>query len=222
MRLTVLNFHGLGEPHARVPADEHRYWLDHAAFDALLDRIWLDPLPRRFAFTFDDGNKSDLLAAEKLARRDAVGRFFVLAGRLGEEHYLSAADLGELRDMGMIVGLHGRDHVDWSTCSDDQLASEIGEARQELEAALGSAVNEVAIPFGRYDRSVMGLLRRSGFARIHTSDGGTVEPGARIWNRNTLRSDMTEDQIGRVLSEHWPIAQDIKRRVSSFAKRHIL
>ena len=221
MSLIVLNFHGLGEPHADVPADERPYWLSHKAFSDLLDRIACDFEPGRFAFTFDDGNASDMYAAEMLAKRGAIGHFFALAGRLERQHYLGAKDLQRLHDAGMVVGLHGRDHVDWRTCDDQTLASEIDAARSELEEAIGAPVAEVAIPFGRYNSRVFAKLRRAGFTRVHTSDGGLADPGGKIWNRNTLRNDMDADALSLILSGNWGISQNLKRSITGIAKRHI-
>lgn len=222
MSLIVLNFHGLGEPHAGVPAGERPYWLTHKAFSDLLDRIAGDFDLSRFAFTFDDGNLSDMEAAEMLAARGATGRFFALAGRLHEDHYLDADDLRRLREMGMVVGLHGRDHVDWRSCDDQALESEIDAARGELEVALGTPITEVAIPFGRYDSRVISKLRQAGFARIHTSDGGFADPRGTVWNRNTLRNDMKEDAVTLILNGGWSLSQNFKRVITGIAKRHII
>ena len=221
MSLIVLNFHGIGEPHAGVPMDERPYWLSQDLFCDLLDRIAAEYDPQEFAYTFDDGNASDILAAEMLAERGAAGRFFVLAGRLGDEHYLSGTDLRQLKEMGMIVGLHGRSHVDWRACDDTDMHVEIDVARSDLEAALGARIDEVAIPFGRYNRRVIAKLWQARFERIHTSDGGLTIPEAKVWNRNTLRNDMDEAVLHKTLSGQWSRAQNLKRAVRSMMKRHV-
>lgn len=222
MSLIVLNFHGLGTPHADVPEDERPYWLPFNEFAALLDRIWTKHDPRSFAFTFDDGNASDLEAARMLRARGATGSFFALGGRLGMEHYLSADDLKELAAMGMVVGLHGHDHVDWRRCDDAALDREIGDARETLAAALGAPITEAAIPFGRYDRRVISALRKAGFSRIHTSDGGTAKARARVWNRNTLRADMSDQVLSEILAGRWSLAHNLRRSAKSFVKRNLI
>ena len=55
-------------------------------------------------WTFDDGNASDMHAAEQLASAGLSGKFYVLSGRIGKERYLAANDLRELDSMGMEVG----------------------------------------------------------------------------------------------------------------------
>jgi peptidoglycan/xylan/chitin deacetylase (PgdA/CDA1 family) len=120
-------------------------------------------------------------------------------GRFDDPDCCSREDARELARQGMIVGLHGRNHVNWRNLDDAGLADETVTARAELADALGQPVSEVAIPFGSYDRRVIAWLRAQGFERIHTSDGGTFRPAAAVWDRNTLRSDMAEDEVTDIL-----------------------
>lgn len=216
-RVIVLNFHGLGTPHEGLPADELPYWLPVARFEAIIDSVRDRGLEKDVAFTFDDGNSSDMIAAAMLAERGLKGSFFVLAGRLEQEHYLSPDDLRQLDRMGMTVGLHGRDHVNWRKLDPARFASETVEARAELAEILGKPVDEVAIPFGAYNRSVIHRLHRQGFERIHTSDPGTADSKARIWQRNTLRDDMDDACIRDILQAR----RSMRRRVRDFAARTI-
>lgn len=220
MRQVVLNLHGLGEPHAGVDAAERRYWLSFDAFDALLDRIAVRGELARYVWTFDDGNSSDLYAAERLASRGATGRFFVLAGRLGQPHYLAQDDLRALCGMGMIVGLHGRSHADWRALDDVRLIDETVSARADLADAVGAPVDEVAIPFGRYNRRVLRWLKHCGFSHIHTCDGGMLrDRQAQVWNRVSLRGDMTEAELEAALAGRLPLHREMRRRLSQTIKR---
>jgi len=212
LSLITLNFHGLGEPHERVPQDEHRYWLPVDWFEQLLDRIMRDHDPARFAFTFDDGNRSDLLAAQLLAERGLMGRFFLLVGRFDDPQYCSREDACQLVAQGMIVGLHGRHHLNWRRLDDATLTDETVTARAELAQALGAPVTEVAIPFGSYDRRVFAWLKSQGYDRIHTSDGGTCTSAASVWDRNTLHSEMGKDAVTDILQGRSPMANYWRRQ----------
>ncbi|MXO75652.1 polysaccharide deacetylase family protein [Altererythrobacter aerius] len=134
---------------------------------------------------------------------------------------MSAADLRSLVRGGMTVGLHGRDHLDWRRLDENALADELVGARHTIAAAAGRSVDEVAIPFGAYDRRVIRRLQEEGFARILTSDRGTFRPSARIWNRTSIRDDMTDAEIGAILSGHARPATRIRRAASRFARRHL-
>lgn len=196
----ALNFHGLGTPHAGVDADERPFWLSFDAFEQILDRMDADPAPHRFLVTFDDGNHSDLEAAERLRRRGRDGRFYVLAGRIGQPGYLSADELKSLTTSGAVVGLHGRCHVDWRALDDRQLTDETVAAREEISAATGRPVDEVAIPFGAYDSRIFAWLEHQGFRHIVTSDRGTFDPSSRVWNRNTIMAEMDAAAIDAILA----------------------
>ncbi len=82
----ILNFHGIGTPHAGVDAAERPYWISREFFTDILDLVAGRP---QVGWTFDDGNASDLEAAAMLEARGLNGEFFVLAGRFGPEHYLT-------------------------------------------------------------------------------------------------------------------------------------
>lgn len=218
----LLNFHGIGDPHAEIAADERPYWISEGFFDAIValaDRRREVPV----GFTFDDGNRSDLdIAAPRLARSGRAGIFFVLAGRIGQPHYLSAADAAALVASGMTVGLHGADHVDWRICDDDVFERETVDARRRLAAAAGAPVDQVAIPFGAYNARVIRRLKRQGFARIHTSDGGWTDSRARVAARTSIRCDMTLAQVEAILDRREPLTHRARRWLSTRARRHIL
>lgn len=220
--MIALNFHGLGDPHAAVPTDERPYWLPFAQFSRIVEMVIREHDPRHFVFTFDDGNKSDLKAADILSQNGLSGRFFLLAGRFDDPLYCSRDDARRLVEQGMTVGLHGRRHCDWTMIDQMELADETVSARAELAEAIGRPVEEVAIPFGRYNRNVMTWLKTQGFARIHTSDRGNFDPAERIWNRNTLRRDLGEQELVRILSGRPPVAQRIRGSVTTFIKRNLV
>ena len=218
----LLNFHGIGEPHGGVEADERPYWITEGFFDAIValaDR-------RRdvsVGFTFDDGNRSDLLiAAPRLERSGRTGAFFVLAGRFAQPDYLSEADVAELVRRSHRVGLHGVDHVDWRSCDTPSLDRETVDARYRVAAAAGVPVEEVAIPFGAYDARVIRRLRRQGFARIYTSDGGWADTRALVAERTSIRSDMTLPQIEALLDRREPLKRRARRWVSTRLRRFVL
>ena len=219
--MIALNFHGIGTPHDGVDEHERAYWFSHDQFADLLARIWREHDPAQFAFTFDDGNKSDLAAAEMLAGRGATARFFLLTGRMGDGAYCAPEDARALVKMGMVVGLHGRNHVDWRKCDHAALLDETQAARAELAAVLGEPVDEVAIPFGAYDSRVISALRQQGFARIHTSDGGRCQPSARIWNRNSLHQNLSQAELSAILHGRFSPLRRLRAGASQMLRRYV-
>lgn len=220
--ITILNFHGIGEPHDGVADDERPYWISRERFVEILARADAHPRARQIVFTFDDGNRSDLeIAAPLLKSQGRSGAFHVLAGRLEDPRYLSRADCRALVDMGMEVGLHGRHHVDWRRLDDTALADEVDAARAEIAAAAGRPVTGVGVPFGGYDRRVMRFLKARGFAAIRTSDGGIAREGQQIQNRTSIRSDMAAERIAALLDGTEPATCRLRRTASTFLRRHV-
>jgi peptidoglycan/xylan/chitin deacetylase (PgdA/CDA1 family) len=198
----IFNFHGLGTPHADAPDDEKPYWCAPDLFLRLLDEIAAIPartgLPTEI--TFDDGNRSDLeIAAPALAERGLTATFFVCAGRLSMPAYLDAAGLRALRDLGMGVGSHGHSHLDLRKADAATLQTEAVGSREALTAALASPIDTFAIPFGSYDRRVLGALRD--YRVIYNSDQHRASGEGRVvprisyvagWGADTPRSKALE------------------------------
>jgi peptidoglycan/xylan/chitin deacetylase (PgdA/CDA1 family) len=175
-RALILTFHGLGKPPDGLLEAERKVWAPVEWFEAIADR-----LPRRgVELAFDDGNASDVEhALPALSLRGMTARFFVLAGRIGAEGYLSAQDVSSLHTAGMTIGSHGLHHRDWRTLGDDELKNELVLSRRTLAEIIGEHIVEAACPFGSYDRRVLRAARAAGYRRIYNSDGGAGS--ARSW-----------------------------------------
>lgn len=194
-----LTFHGLGAIPAGVDAGERPYWLEAAAFAALVDgaQAATRAAGLGLGLHFDDGYRSDLdIALPALAARGLQATFHVLAGRIGRPGSLSGSDLRALVAAGMTIGCHGHDHVDWRRLDDAGLRCELVEARQRIEDAAGVAVRQAAAPFGAFDRRVTRAARAAGFAALATSAGGLAVDGAFLVARSSPRADW--DMAGRI------------------------
>jgi peptidoglycan/xylan/chitin deacetylase (PgdA/CDA1 family) len=193
----VLNlcFHGIGTPGRALEPDEELYWVPEARFDDLLGVIARYPAVR---LTFDDGNASDAAIALPLLRKHGLAAtFFVIAARLDQPGSLTSADVRCLADSGMRVGSHGMHHRPWRSVSDDDLREELAGAAEVIAGAAGHPVREVACPFGDYDRRVLAAVRRCGFQRVYTVDGGSARREAWFQPRCTVRADDTPADIER-------------------------
>lgn len=192
----VLTFHGIGSPPPGIPEAERPYWMPAADFLAFLEGAVAkaQQLGLRLTATFDDGNRSDLeIAAPALRRHGIAGLFFPCSGRLGKPGYLAAADLRHLVGMGFGVGSHGVDHLPWASLSPAQLAAELALSKTAIEAAIGQPVTAAAMPFGSYDRRVLGGLRRAGYRTVYSSDPGFGRSGAFFQRRWSYRQGMDFD-----------------------------
>lgn len=186
-RVINLTFHGIGKPAAGADGGEADVWLTAGQFESALDAVAERDDVR---ITFDDGNASDLeLALPALERRGLRATFFVVTDRLGQAGYLDAEAVRTLVSSSMHIGCHGMRHRSWRGLSDAELREEVVSAREQLQEAAGHEITAAACPFGAYDRRVLGALRRYGYERVFTSDGGAVAGDRWLQPRTSLRHD---------------------------------
>jgi peptidoglycan/xylan/chitin deacetylase (PgdA/CDA1 family) len=193
----ILNlcFHGIGTPGRELEPDEDLYWVTVEQFEGFLEVI-ADYSSVRI--TFDDGNASDIeYAMPALRRRNLTAEFFIVSGRLDQPGSLTAADAKSLVRAGMTVGSHGMRHVSWRTVDDRELSEELAGAAAVIARAAGRPVRQVACPFGSYDRRVLKTIRRCGFDRVYTVDGGPARRDAWLQSRYTIRAADTPADIER-------------------------
>lgn len=216
-----LNFHGLGEPGEHVITDERRYWLTEDRFSEILALVvklqkYTEPTLK---ITFDDGNKSDVAVALPLLLQNSLtAKFFVCAGRIGEPGYLDRDDLTMLLNAGMQLGSHGMHHVNLRHTSAEQLDDEINMAREIIGDACGIPINEIAIPFGSYDRRVLKHLNSSHWNAVFSSDGGVCNAGRWLRPRNTIAADTDVLQLYNRFLGRGRNMKTIRRNISMFFK----
>jgi peptidoglycan/xylan/chitin deacetylase (PgdA/CDA1 family) len=196
----ILNFHGLGEPKGQPNRGDEAYWTDSRFFAAVLEAVRDRP---DVSVTFDDAYESDYSIALPLLKASKMNaRFFVVADRVGQNGFLSSKQIQSLCAEGMTIGNHGMFHRKWPSLSDRELHEEVIEARDRIQQITGARIAEAACPFGGYNRRVLQLLRKSGYDRVYTSDGGPASTESWIQPRNTIvRGDDLKKVLG-TLTEH--------------------
>lgn len=223
MRQVILNFHGIGEPARHLEPGEARYWVSMELFEETLGLAMRHKARTRTDYTFDDGNLSDIdLAAPALARHGLHATFFVLADRIGSPGSLGADEIRALARAGHRIGTHGAGHVDWTMADAITLERELGPAtRAAIADAAGQPLTEAAIPFGRYNRSVLKALKHHGYKRVYSSDGGPWRAGQWPIPRTSPRADMTLSDIEKILIGPEPTATRLRRVLARGLKRAV-
>jgi peptidoglycan/xylan/chitin deacetylase (PgdA/CDA1 family) len=200
-RSPVVNlcFHGIGTPGRELEPNEHLCWVTVEQFEEMLAVVAAYPSLR---LTFDDGNASDVaVALPALLRGGLRGEFFVLAGRLGQPGSLDTDDVRTLAEAGMIVGSHGMRHRAWRLLDTPALEDEMVTAAAVLAEATGRPVRHAACPFGAYDRTVLRELRRRGYTRVYTVDGGPARPDRWLQSRYVIGCTDTPRMLERLAQD---------------------
>jgi peptidoglycan/xylan/chitin deacetylase (PgdA/CDA1 family) len=118
----------------------------------------------------------------------------------------------------MRIGLHGMRHRPWRGLRDDELDEEIRDAKLLLESGSGAPVSAAACPFGSYDRRALRRLRRAGFEKVFSSDGGWASAGAWLQPRNTLRAGTGAADVIEIAAGTGPTGASV-RRAKTLIKR---
>ncbi|RSM73221.1 glycosyl transferase family 2 [Actinoplanes sp. ATCC 53533] len=192
---TVINicFHGIGTPERELEPGEDRYWISEDLFLAVLDEVRTWPAVR---LSFDDGNASDIeLGLPALRERELTADFFVLAARFDAPGSLSEQAVRKLHGEGMRIGSHGMWHRPWRGMDLATTESELVTARDRIAAVVGAEVETAACPLGRYDRQLLGRMRRLGYTRVFTSDRRRARAGSWLQPRYSVRRDDTPESL---------------------------
>lgn len=215
--VTILIFHGIGPLPSTIDKSEGDVWIHLDEFKRILDVVASRDNVR---ITFDDGNESDVqLALPVLIERGLRAEFFLVAGRLDQPGYVGCADVASLLEARMTIGSHGMAHRSWRGLTEPVLDEELVGARDALSTLIGTRIHSVACPFGDYDHRVLGHLRRAGYTRVYSSDGGRAQSAAWLQPRNTVRSHDSASTIERLIDEPKPFSRMIARKTKVFLKR---
>jgi peptidoglycan/xylan/chitin deacetylase (PgdA/CDA1 family) len=188
--LPILTYHAIDSTRAVTSTDPSRFaeTLDallEAGFRAVDLGEWVDagrPLVERgFALAFDDGLRSILGVADRLARLGVPATVFLLSGRIGLDNawpgqppgiprapLLGRSDLESLARLGVRFGSHGRSHRRFDRLGLRELEDELVGSRDEIEQMVGSRCHLLAYPYGSADARVRRAASRSYAAAFGT------------------------------------------------------
>jgi peptidoglycan/xylan/chitin deacetylase (PgdA/CDA1 family) len=142
------------------------------------------------------------------ARRGAIEELRSTAGRsAGAVEQLARTDLRTLESNGIAIGNHSLSHPCLSRCEDEAIRTEVGDAREILERAIGHDVDAFAYPDGDRDPRVSGVVRSTGHRVAFLFDHRLSELPARDpMNISRLRvdTDATFDRFRLITSGFHP------------------
>ena len=214
----ILNFHGIGSPNRPFEDNEEPYWISERQFTAILDMVQF--LEKSVHITFDDGNDSDALIAAPILRQRAMkAEFFILAGKIGQRGYINTLQVQQLdKDPLFSIGSHGMDHLAWPDCDDDRLEHEIVASQKTLSNICGRPIVSAGLPFGRYDRRVLRLLKMSAYTEVFSSDGGVKISSSFPTPRFSVRNDTSIEGLADMIMTSGKMSSRIKNEAKIFIK----
>jgi peptidoglycan/xylan/chitin deacetylase (PgdA/CDA1 family) len=213
------------------PADADRYRLDLSVppdlFAAQLDTILAEgfttigldqlvqhltrgvPLPEKSVIiTFDDGYRDNYEnALPLLVARDMTATFFISTDFIDEERpaYLSWDMVREMRDAGMTIGSHGRNHFSLAGRDVDYLVWQALGSRETIEFELGETPRFMSYPAGEYDDLTREIFAQANYwAGLTTIQGAThLSDDLFQMHRVRIRNTTTPEELARLLTLDW-------------------
>ena len=121
-------------------------------------------MPRVFVTTsWDDEDRSGLKVAELVSRLGLRGTFYVPTGRLGQGASFTTSDLQTLAGAGFEIGAHTVSHAILTEVRPEELAREVGDCKETLQAIVGAEIGMFCYPKGRFNREVTTAVERAGY-----------------------------------------------------------
>jgi len=183
------------------------------------DQLGTIGIGEKVILTFDDGHKSDLLAAEMMESCGYRGVFYVPVEHLDRESFLSRNDVKRLSAQGFRIGSHGLTHQPLTNHSEARLWDELYRSRLVLEDLIGREVRDLAVPFGRYTARILATVRAAGYERIMTSDIGLAQPSKSVVLPRLPITALTTDKDFERLLSIGSIGAAVRRYSAAFRRR---
>jgi peptidoglycan/xylan/chitin deacetylase (PgdA/CDA1 family) len=188
--LPILTYHALDSSGAVTSTEPSRFvetidTLLEAGFRAIDLGRWIEagrpPVENGFALAFDDGMRSILGVADRLARLGIPATIFLIADRIGLDtrwpgqpsqiptaRLLGRADIQSLAGLGFRFGSHGCSHQRFTDLNVSQLKLELHDSRDRIEQLTGSSCRLLAYPYGSANRLV-----RAAASKVYDAAFGT-------------------------------------------------
>jgi len=178
---------------------------------------------RMVSVTFDDGWRDNFdYALPVLQRLDVPATIFVVSGEMQavpSERRMTHEHLRYLVASGITIGAHTRTHPNLTKMTADQLDSEIGGCKTDLEAILGTSVDYLAYPGGRFNQEVVKACQSVGFhAACSVINWGRNSEASRYWLYREVFSDRM-DRLSDVVRLNPLIRKLLHRRAENRVSR---
>jgi peptidoglycan/xylan/chitin deacetylase (PgdA/CDA1 family) len=217
----VLMYHDLGDVSPMTSRGHHPYVVSAGAFVAqmklladcgLAGRTLSDVLEKRDApgggsgrscvITFDDGHESNCTRAlPALQEAGFRATFFVTAGWVGREHYMTWEQVRRLAESGMEIGSHSMTHRPPASLREPELLAEMTDSKKLLEDRLGRPVVTASSPTGFFNPRLIPAAMEAGYRALCV---GRIA----LWTENEDRF-----RIPRLPVKHATALADLRRLI---------
>jgi peptidoglycan/xylan/chitin deacetylase (PgdA/CDA1 family) len=151
---------------------QHFYWIMANGY------VIKDKLPihdKELMLTFDDGYKGLWDCREFFYEYNLKPTVFIAVDLVGQDRYLSWAEILELQRMGFNFQAHTWTHRRLTEIPHSDLEHELRDARLFLSDKLGEDVDQLCFPQGRFNSEIMELARGYGYRLFYSCIYGNAD-----------------------------------------------
>jgi peptidoglycan/xylan/chitin deacetylase (PgdA/CDA1 family) len=189
--MRALMYHKLGEGRYGISEEKFKNHCDLlSGFDGPLK------------ITFDDGDASILKAADILQEANLTSHFFIITEKVGQAGFVQSADVKELHERGFKIGSHGHSHRFFTELSKEELEKELSDSKNILEDIVGGEINDLSLPGGRFNESVLQIIKETKFEKLWSSEPGCQHSEKPLWRqgRDCVLHDMDKNELAALLA----------------------
>jgi peptidoglycan/xylan/chitin deacetylase (PgdA/CDA1 family) len=173
-------------------------------FEGLEARLRHGSFPERYVvMTFDDGHKSDLMAAEMLLKFNARATFFLTKHLC--QTWNSFLDENEIKELSKLcsIGSHGVSHTSMDQLTEHEIWSELTDSKKWLEELSGHEITMFSAPGGNLTPAIRAQAQAAGYQLFGNSVEWWNKPEAvsagRIVNRFAIRTSFSLRSFQRIV-----------------------
>ncbi|WP_409345007.1 polysaccharide deacetylase family protein [Paenibacillus sp. MBLB4367] len=187
--IPVLNYHSVDYDPGNIVAitpeklDEQMAFLAENGFEPLtLDDFFLilegglEPPDKPVLLTFDDGYADNYKNAMPIMKKYGFpATMFMSPGMIGQDWYVNWEQAKEMKEAGWDIQPHGMTHPHLPRLTAEEQASEITEARKQIEEQLGGTAVVFCYPYGEFNRDTLRILEDNRFRYAFTIQQGRTD-----------------------------------------------
>lgn len=138
---------------------------------------------------FDDGFKGIYDNKDYFINEAIFPTIFLAISLIGQEGYLSEAEIVELQSLGFYFESHAYSHLNLVSFTDEQLEYELVKSKLFLEKLLKKIITEICFPIGYFSERVYNFSIKAGYSKMHSSIPGNYfqEDWNGVVNRNLVQ-----------------------------------
>ena len=124
---------------------------------------------KELEITFDDGFRGLYENFSFFLDRRIPVRVFIVSDFVGKKDYLAEKEILEMVETGLLqVGSHTKTHRNLDTLTPSETAKELSDSKKRLEDLLGSRIDTVCFPRGRFNDTVIEESKKAGYEKMYS------------------------------------------------------